>query len=109
MLLFIVAAASFILQEESVYQQIMTFVRDFVPMIESLIEDTIGTVIHARSSGFNWSGGFALICNRFFAILVRNIDHALPGNRTRNLIEQRIFAIEVIAVVTVITGHIVGF
>ncbi|HOH19461.1 MAG TPA: YihY/virulence factor BrkB family protein [Anaerolineaceae bacterium] len=103
MLLFIVAAASFILQEESVYQQIMTFVRDFVPMIESLIEDTIGTVIHLRGAvGLIGLVGLLWSATAFFAILVRNIDRALPGNRTRNLIEQRIFAIEVIAVVTVL-------
>ena len=103
MLLFLVVAGSFFLEKDWVYQEIMTFVRNFVPLIEPLIADNIGKIINLRGPvGLIGLGGLLWSATAFFAIMVRNIDRAWPHNRPRNLIEQRIFAIEVIGVVTVL-------
>jgi YihY family inner membrane protein len=101
LLLFIVAAGSYVLEKAWVYKEIISFVQEFAPLFEPLITDTIGKVIDLRGPvgiigliGLLWSS------SAFFAVLVRNIDRAWPGVKPRNFIQQRVFAIEMIASVT---------
>jgi len=101
LLLFIVAAGSYVLEKAWVYKEITSFVQEFAPLFEPLIADTIGKVIDLRGPvGIIGLVGLLWSSSAFFAVLVRNIDRAWPGIKPRNFIQQRVFAIEMIASVT---------
>jgi len=93
LLLGLVAGASFVLQRDTAYAQVVNLVTQAVPVSEAVIKDNVQRVLRLRGTvGFVavlsllWSG------MGMFTILASHINRAWPHARRRGSIELRLVA-----------------
>ena len=96
----LIASASFILKEETIFSQITELIVNFLPVSESLIEDNLQTVITLRGPfriigfiGLVWAG------TGVFSSLIYNVNRAWPNTKPRNFIRNRLAGLSIITFV----------
>ena len=96
----LIASASFILKEETIFSQITELIVNFLPVSESLIEDSLQTVITLRGPfriigfiGLVWAG------TGVFSSLIYNVNRAWPNTKPRNFIRNRLAGLSIITFV----------
>jgi membrane protein len=99
LLIALVAAGSFVLEREQVYEQAMGFVARAFPISQQLIERNIQQVLELRGSvgilgliGLLWSG------TGFFTVLARNVNRAWPEAEPRDFLESRLVAFGMVGI-----------
>ena len=96
----LIASASFILQEETIFSQVTELIVNFLPVSETLIEDNLQTVLALRGPvriigfiGLVWAG------TGVFSSLFYNVNLAWPDTKPRNFIRNRLAGLSIITVV----------
>jgi len=105
LLLFLIVAASYVLEIQSAYNYIIDSLYVVLPTAQNLIDANLQQVLNSRGAvgvigfiGFLWSS------SSFFSILARNINRAYPNSRPRNFLEDRALAIVMIALLALLLG-----
>jgi membrane protein len=103
LLLALVAAGSFILESEQVYQTVIETVTEALPNSEELIKRNVDQVLKLRGPvgliglvSLLWSG------TGVFAVLAYNINQAWPRAGSRNLLEKRLIALGMVVVLVIL-------
>jgi membrane protein len=98
LLLLLVAVGSSVLETEAVVLQVTEYIGRLIPVSQDLIRSALEQVITPRGPvrivglvGLLWSA------TGFFAALAHNICRAWPESRPRNLLEQRLAALLIVA------------
>ncbi len=96
----LIASASFILKEETIFSQVTELIVNFLPVSETLIEDNLQTVLALRGPvriigfiGLVWAG------TGVFSSLFYNVNLAWPDTKPRNFIRNRLAGLSIITVV----------
>jgi membrane protein len=99
LLLALVAAGSFFLEQNVVYREMVRLVSNAIPVSRSLIERNVEQVLEQRGTvgimgllALTWSA------TGVFTSLARNINRAWPEAEQRNVFEGRLVAVGMIAV-----------
>lgn len=105
LLLFLIVAASYVLEIQSAYNYIIDSLYVVLPTAQNLIDANLQQVLNSRGAvgiigfiGFLWSS------SSFFSILARNINRAYPNSRPRNFLEDRALAFVMIALLALLLG-----
>ena len=98
LLLALVSAASFFLDDEQVYQSVIQFVQNTLPTSLALIDNNLQQVLEARGT----VGIISIItllwsASGFFTSLAHNINLAWPQASRRNFLAQRLVGLGMIA------------
>jgi membrane protein len=94
LLLFLVAAGSFILESEQAYQQAVGLVTEAVPISRELIESNFQQVLRLRGPvGIVGLVGSLWSASGFFTTLASQINRAWPEADARNFLERRLVAL----------------
>jgi membrane protein len=93
----LIASASFILKEETIFSQVTELIVNFLPVSKSLIEENLQTIIELRGPvriigfvGLVWAG------TGVFSSLIYNINMAWPDTKPRNFFRNRLASITII-------------
>jgi membrane protein len=96
----LIASASFILKEETIFSQVTELIVNFLPVSKTLIEDNLQTVLALRGPvriigfiGLVWAG------TGVFSSLFYNVNLAWPDTQPRNFIRNRLAGLSIITVV----------
>ncbi len=105
LLLFLIVAASYVLEVQSAYDFVMDNVFLVLPAAQKLIDTNLQEVLASRGAvglvgliGFLWSS------TSFFSILTRNINKANPFSTKRGFIEDRVVALGMIGLLALLLG-----
>jgi membrane protein len=108
--LVLIASASFILKEETIFSQVTELIVNFLPISESLIEDNLQTVIALRGPvriigfiGLVWAG------TGVFSSLFYNVNLAWPDTKPRNFIRNRLAGLSIITFVIALLSLYIFF
>jgi len=108
--LVVIASASFILKEETIFSQVTELIVRFLPVSESLIEDNLRTVIALRGSfrvvgfiGLVWAG------TGVFSSLIYHVNLAWPDTKPRNFIRTRLAGLSIITFVIALLSLYIFF
>lgn len=105
LLLFLIVAASYVLEIQSAYDYIIESVYVVLPTAQNLIDANLQQVLNSRGAvGFIGLVGFLWSSSSFFSILAKNINRANPNSRPRNFFEDRALAIIMIAFLAILLG-----
>jgi membrane protein len=103
LLLGLVAGASFVLERETAYAQVLNLVTQAVPVSEQLIRDNLQRVLRSRGTvgivaviSLLWSG------MGMFTILASHINRAWPQARRRGSLELRLVALAMVGTLIVL-------
>jgi len=106
----LIASASFILKEETIFSQVIELIVNFLPISESLIEDNLRTVITLRGPvriigfiGLVWAG------TGVFSSLFYNVNLAWPDTKPRNFIRNRLAGLSIITFVIALLSIYIFF
>ncbi|MFN2155251.1 MAG: YihY/virulence factor BrkB family protein [Anaerolineae bacterium] len=109
LLLALVAGGSFFLQSQRAFNQAVGLVSDVIPVSQTLIRENVSQVLDKRGSiglvaliSLVWSASGA------FTALAGNINLAWPGAEEMGLVEQRLLAFGMVAVVILLFVLSVG-
>lgn len=95
-LLLVVAGSSWF-QEEVARQQAIQFVTDLFPISQGLTEQLIQNILDRRGAMTIFSSvGLLWAASGYFNLLVRNINRAWPGIRTRHFVRTRLEALLIV-------------
>jgi len=103
--LFLVAVSSsiFVLERERAVEQVVSLIRQAIPIAPGLIQDNIQQALEVRGTvGLIGAIGTLWSATGFFSILSANINRAWPKAEQRNFLEQRLVALSMIAVLVVL-------
>jgi membrane protein len=109
--LFLVAVTSaiFVRDRQRAVEQVITLIRQAVPVAPGLIRDNIEQVLKARGAiGLIGAVGTLWSATGFFSILSGNINRAWPKAQPRNFFQQRLVALIMIAVLIVLLSLSLG-
>jgi len=98
LLLLLIGIASFFLEREEAFQQLIALTEQTLPEAGPLIENNLRRVIQLRGP-ISAAGaiGLAWSASSFFAALVYHINRAWPKAAPRNFLQQRLLALGIIA------------
>ena len=106
----LIASASFILKEETIFSQVTELIVNFLPVSETLIEDNLQTVIALRGPvriigfiGLVWAG------TGVFSSLFYNVNLAWPDTKPRNFIRNRLAGLSIITFVIALLSLYIFF
>ncbi len=106
----LIASASFILKEETIFSQVTELIVNFLPVSETLIEDNLQTVIALRGPfriigfiGLVWAG------TGVFSSLFYNVNLAWPDTKSRNFIRNRLAGLFIITSVIALLSLYIFF
>ncbi len=106
----LIASASFILKDATIFSQVTELIVGFLPVSESLIEDNLQTVIALRGTvrivgfiGLVWAG------TGVFSSLIYNVNLAWPDTKPRNFIRNRLAGLSIITFVIALLSLYVFF
>jgi len=106
----LIASASFILKEETIFSQVTELIGNFLPVSESLIEDNLQTVLALRGPvriigliGLIWAG------TGVFSSLFYNVSLAWPDTKPSNFIRNRLAGFSIITIVIVLLSAYMFF
>lgn len=103
LLLVLVAAGSYVLDRQLVFQQVVDLVSNAVPISQNLIEENLRQVLQERGAVGLISLGMALwSASGAFAILTRNINRAWCKAQPRGFLQSRLIALGVVGSLTVL-------
>jgi membrane protein len=103
LLLFLIIAASFIVQQKLVQQQLLGMVADALPAAQELIWHNIQRVLEARGTVSFISGlSLAWSASGFFTTLVYNVNNAWAQTDMRNFWQQRLIALTIVGLLAVL-------
>lgn len=95
-LLLVVAGSSWF-QEEVARQQAIQFISDIFPISQSLSKQLIQSILDSRGAMTIVSAvGLLWAASGYFNLLVRNINRAWPGIRTRHFVRTRLEALIIV-------------
>lgn len=98
MFLAIIAAGSFLLERDEVYQQVQTFIVEFFPVSRSLIQDNLNIVLDQRGTvGLIGILGLTWAATGVFSNLIFNINRAWPNTKPRNFLRKRLAGLGIVA------------
>jgi membrane protein len=101
-LLLVVAGSSWF-KEEIARQQAIQFVTELFPISQSLTEQLIQSMLNSRGAMTIVSSiGLLWAASGYFNLLVRNINRAWPGIRTRHFVRTRLEALLIVIVLGVL-------
>jgi membrane protein len=97
LLLALVAAGSFFLDRQNVYQQVVDLVTQAFPISQSLIEENLQQVLKLRGAVGLFGLGVALwSASGVFAVLTRNINRAWTKAPARGFLRSRLVALGIV-------------
>ncbi len=97
LLLFLLAIASSVLKSPEVQEQIMTYVQEFLPGFEELVQNNIEQALSLRGTvGVLGMIGLLWAAMSVFSALAYNISLAWRNARSRNFLELRFMAIVIV-------------
>lgn len=103
--LFLVAVSSgiFFQDRQRAVEQVISLIRQAIPVSPGLIRNNIEQVLRARGTvGVIGAIGTLWSATGFFSILSANINRAWPEAEPRNFLEQRLVALSMIAILVVL-------
>ncbi|MBN1483256.1 MAG: YihY/virulence factor BrkB family protein [Chloroflexia bacterium] len=102
LLLALIAGGSYFLEQERVYQEVLSLAREAFPLAQELIESNIQRVLELRGTvGLIGLVAALWSASGVFTILSRNINRAWPRADRRNFLQQRLVALAMIVALTV--------
>ncbi len=103
LMLALVAAGSFLLNRQSVFQQVVDLVGSAIPISQTLIEENLMQVLELRGpvglvglGAALWSGTGA------FTVLTRNINRAWDQAQPRSVVKNRLLALAMVGTLAVL-------
>jgi membrane protein len=102
LLLAVIAAGSYFLEREQVYQQVVSLIHETFPLAQDLIERNIQRVLELRGAvGLIGLVGALWSASGVFTILSRNINRAWPKAEPRSFFQRRLVALAMIAALSI--------
>lgn len=102
LLLALVAAGSFVLERAQIYQQVVRYATEVLPISPILIEQNIEQVLKLRGAvGLIGLLGLLWSASGVFTILGNNVNRAWPEAEKRGVVQQRLVALAMIVVLTI--------
>jgi membrane protein len=103
LLLALVAAGSFFLDQQKVFQQVVDLVVQAFPISQSLIEENIRQVLQMRGAVGLIGLGVALwSASGAFTVLTRNVNRAWRAAKPRGFLENRVMALGMVGSLAVL-------
>lgn len=103
LLLALVAAGSYLLDRQQVFQQVVDLVSNAFPISRSLIEENLRQVLKLRGAVGLIGLGVALwSASGVFAILARNINRAWTEDQLRGFLQSRVVALGMVGALAVL-------
>jgi len=103
LLLVLVAAGSYVLDRQDVFQQVVSLVGNAFPISRNLIEENLRQVLQVRGTVGLISLGVALwSASGAFAILIRNINYAWRKAPSRGFLQSRLIALGMVGFLAVL-------
>lgn len=103
LLLALVSIGSFFLDRQQVFNQVVNFINNTIPVSQQLIEENLQQVLDSRGTvgvvgllTVLWSASGA------FSILSRNINRAWEQTEQRRFLKQRLVALGMVAIITLL-------
>jgi membrane protein len=94
----LIAAGSFLLERNEVYQQIQTFIIEAFPVSRNLIQENLDTVLARRGTvGVIGIVGLTWAATGVFSNLIFNINRAWPKTKPRNFVRKRLAGLGIVA------------
>jgi membrane protein len=101
----IIAAGSFLLERNEVYQQVQTFIVEAFPVSRGLIQDNLETVLERRGAvGTIGIIGLTWAATGVFSNLIFNINRAWPKTKPRNFVRKRLAGLGIVALLAILLG-----